>query len=444
MRKHFDRDPAFARRFSVVQVGEPSADATERILAGLLPRYEAHHATRYEAAAVRAAVELSVRFLPERCLPDKAIGVLDLAGARARRLGSSEVTAVDVARVIADEANVPLDRLLLRDGERLLALESHLAERVVGQKSALSKISDALRKGAAGFRGRRPLATFLLLGTTGVGKTETAKAIADVLFAPGAMTRFDMSEMSESHAVARLLGAPPGYVGHEAGGQLTEAVRRRPYQLVLLDEIEKAHPDVLLALLPLLDEGRLTDGRGRTVDFTNTVIVLTSNLGAAAATQRVSRAIGFDAPDPAVVAQNEREQRATRVLDAARKSLPPELWNRIDEPLYFAPLEEDDVIEIASRMLRALAKTLEIERGIELEIEASACQALARAGGFEASLGARPMRRTVGRLVESPLASRLLAGEIVRGERVRVRGRGDQVVFEMLGARGREEQVAAE
>ncbi len=445
MRKHFDRDPAFARRFSVVSVGEPSAEATERILAGLLPRYEAHHATRYEAAAVRAAVELSVRFLPERCLPDKAIGVLDLAGARARRLGATEVTAADVARVIADEAHVPVERLLLRDGERLLALEAHLGDRVVGQKQALTKISDALRKGAAGFRGRRPLATFLLLGTTGVGKTETAKAIADVLFAPGAMTRFDMSEMSESHAVARLLGAPPGYVGHEAGGQLTEAVRRRPYQLVLLDEIEKAHPDVLLALLPLLDEGRLTDGRGRTVDFTNTVVVMTSNLGAAAAAQRVARAIGFDAPDPVVVAENEREQRASRVLEAARKSLPPELWNRIDEPLYFAPLEEDDVVEIASRMLRALARTLEIERGVVLEIDASACQALARAGGFEASLGARPMRRTVGRLVESPLASRLLAGELARGEKVRVRGRGDQIVFDVVApsARG-DELVAAE
>ncbi|MBX7190752.1 MAG: ATP-dependent Clp protease ATP-binding subunit [Sandaracinaceae bacterium] len=443
MRKHFDRDPAFARRFAVVHVAEPSASATESILAGLLPRYEAHHGVRFEQAAVRAAVELSIRFLPERSLPDKAIGVLDLAGARARRCGASEVAAADVARVIADEAHVPVDRLLLRDGERLLALEAQLGERVVGQRRALARIADALRKGAAGFRGRRPLATFLLLGTTGVGKTETAKAIADVLFAPGAMTRFDMSEMSESHAVARLFGAPPGYVGHESGGQLTEAVRRRPYQLVLLDEIEKAHPDVLLALLPLLDEGRLTDGRGRTVDFTNTVVVMTSNLGALAATQRAHRAIGFDAPDPAQLARREGEERESRVLEAARKALPPELWNRIDEPLYFAPLEHDDVVEIARRMLGALSRTLELERGVSLVIDPSACAALAAAGGFEASLGARPMRRTVGRLVESPLAARLLGGEIARGARVRVVGRHDQVLFE-VSIGGRAEVIEAE
>jgi ATP-dependent Clp protease ATP-binding subunit ClpC len=440
IRKHFDRDPAFARRFSLVSVGEPSAEATERILAGLLPRYEAHHATRYEPAAVRAAVELSVRFLPERCLPDKAIGVLDLAGARARRLGAGEVSAADVARVIADEAHVPVDRLLLRDGERLLALEAQLAERVVGQKKPLARIADALRKGAAGFRGRRPLATFLLLGSTGVGKTETAKAIADLLFAPGAMTRFDMSEMSESHAVARLFGAPPGYVGHEAGGQLTEAVRRRPYQLVLLDEIEKAHPDVLLALLPLLDEGRLTDGRGRTIDFTNTVIVMTSNLGAAAAMQRPTRSIGFDSSD-APSTRTDTDEREARVLEAARRAVPPELWNRIDEPLYFAPLVHEDVVEIARRMLAALGRTLELERGVRLEVEPSACQALAEAGGFEATLGARPMRRTIGRLVESPLAARLLGGEITRGQCVRVRGRGAQLLFD-VSAREREEIVA--
>jgi ATP-dependent Clp protease ATP-binding subunit ClpC len=444
MRRHFDRDPAFARRFSVVSVGEPSAEATERILAGLLPRYEAHHATRYEASAVRAAVELSVRFLPERCLPDTAIAVLALAGARARRLGAGEVSAADVARVIADEAHVPVERLLLRDGERLLSLERQLAERIVGQRPALARVADALRKGAAGFRGRRPLATFLLLGSTGVGKTETAKAIADLLFAPGAMTRFDMSEMSESHAVARLFGAPPGYVGHDAGGQLTEAVRRRPYQLVLLDEIEKAHPDVLLALLPLLDEGRLTDGRGRTVDFTNTVIVMTSNLGAAAATQRPSRSIGFDAAGAPASARDDEKERAVRVLEAARRALPPELWNRIDEPLYFAALAREDVAEIARRMLGALARTLETERGVKLEVEDSACEALAEAGGFEATLGARPMRRTIGRLVESPLAARLLAGELARGARLRLRGRGAELSFELDSERADLEIAAAE
>jgi len=427
-KKHFDRDPALGRRFSLIHVEEPTAAAAICILRGLMARYEAHHTVAYGTGTVEAAVELSVRFLPERCLPDKAIGVLDLAGARVHRRGASLVEVADVARVIADEAKVPLERLLLRDGERLAKLEEHLAERVVGQREPLLRIADALRKGAAGFRGRRPLATFLLLGTTGVGKTETAKAIADLLFSPGALTRFDMSEFSEAHTVARLLGAPPGYVGHEAGGQLTEAVRKRPYQLVLLDEVEKAHPEVLLALLPLLDEGRLTDGRGRTVDFTNTVIAMTSNLGATAVWQKPSRSIGFDAPRQV---ETEDHDRASRVLDAARRALPAELWNRIDEPLFFAPLVEADVIAIADRLLKQVAMTLHLERGIVLTHDASAARALALAGGFEATLGARPMRRTVGRLVESPLAKMILTGELRATHRVLIRGEGALIRFDI-------------
>jgi ATP-dependent Clp protease ATP-binding subunit ClpC len=437
-KKHFDRDPALARRFSLIHVEEPTAAAATCILRGLMARYEAHHAVVYGAGSVEAAVELSVRFLPERCLPDKAIGVLDLAGARVHRRGASLVEVADVARVIADEAKVPVERLLLRDGERLAKLETHLAERVVGQREPLLRIADALRKGAAGFRGRRPLATFLLLGTTGVGKTETAKAIADLLFSPGAMTRFDMSEFSEAHTVARLLGAPPGYVGHEAGGQLTEAARKRPYQLILLDEVEKAHPEVLLALLPLLDEGRLTDGRGRTVDFTNTVIVMTSNLGAAAAFQKPSRSIGFDAPQAPVGAETER---ASRVLEAARRALPAELWNRIDEPLFFAPLVEEDVIAIADRLLTQLAQTLRVERGIAVSHDASAAHALARAGGFEATLGARPMKRTIGRLVESPLARMILTGELKSTHRVRILGEGASIRFDVANVRASHEDV---
>ena len=431
-KKHFDRDPALGRRFSLIHVEEPTAAAAICILRGLMARYESHHTVAYGTGTVEAAVELSVRFLPERCLPDKAIGVLDLAGARVHRRGASLVEVSDVARVIADEAKVPLERLLLRDGERLAKLEEHLEERVVGQREPLLRIADALRKGAAGFRGRRPLATFLLLGTTGVGKTETAKAIADLLFSPGAMTRFDMSEFSESHTVARLLGAPPGYVGHEAGGQLTEAIRKRPYQLVLLDEVEKAHPDVLLALLPLLDEGRLTDGRGRTVDFTNTVIVMTSNLGAAAAWQKPSRAIGFDAPRHG---ETEEHDRASRVLEVARRALPAELWNRIDEPLFFAPLVEADVIAIADRLLKQVAVTLQRERGITLTHDASAARVLALAGGFEATLGARPMRRTVGRLVESPLAKMILSGELRAPQRVRILGEGAAIRFDIASLR---------
>jgi ATP-dependent Clp protease ATP-binding subunit ClpC len=426
-RRHFDRDPALARRFSPVPVNEPSPAASKVILRGLIPSYEAHHHVRYEPDAIDAAVDLTVRYVTEKHLPDKALSVLDLAAARARRAGAKVVDVDAVARVVASEAHVPLERLRIKDGERLLQLERELETRVVGQKSALSRISDALRKSAAGFRGKRPLGTFLFLGPTGVGKTETAKAISDVLFGGTLMTRFDMSELSEPHSVARLFGAPPGYVGHESGGQLTEAVRRRPYQLVLLDEVEKAHPEVLLSLLPLLDEGRATDGRGRTVDFTNTVIVMTSNLGAEAIQKSSAQRIGFG------VEQSERGKSVEdAVLLAARRALPPELWNRIDEPLFFGPLTSADVSEIARRMISQIAVALLREHGVILETEPSAIEALVAAGGFDATLGARPMRRTIGRLVESPIAARVLGGELRRGERLRIRGQGGRLVFDQV------------
>ncbi len=418
-RKHIERDPALARRFSRIDVGPPSAEASIAILEGLAPRYEQHHEVTYDREAFRAAVELSVRFLPERHLPDKALSALDLAAARVRRAGGTRVGLEAVAKVVADEAHVPLDRLLVRDAERLLALESHLADRVVGQTGPIARIADALRKGAAGFRGRRPLGTFLLLGPTGVGKTETAKAVADLMFGPAGMSRFDMSEFGEAHSVARLFGAPPGYIGHDEGGQLTEAVRRRPYQLVLLDELEKAHPDVLLALLPLLDEGRLTDGRGRTVDFTNTVIVMTSNLGATASVE-TARSVGFGA-----VAERPSMGAAERALAVARRAMPPELWNRIDEPLFFGALLPEDVREIARRMLRGVSDVLTREHGVTLSVDERAIDALIASGGFDSALGARPMRRTVGRLVEAPLAQKILVGDVPRGTRWHVTSGSD-------------------
>ncbi|MCZ7681035.1 MAG: ATP-dependent Clp protease ATP-binding subunit [Sandaracinaceae bacterium] len=423
-RRSFERDAALARRFSRVDVSEPSPSDALEILRGIVPKYELHHAVAYDPAAVRAAVELTVRYVPEGHLPDKAIAVLDLAAARVRRRGGAVVELASVARVVAEQAHVPVERLLMRDADRLLRLEEHLTERVIGQREPIARIADALRKGAAGFRGRRPLGTFLLLGPTGVGKTETAKAISDLLFPTSGVTRFDMSELSEPHAVARLLGAPPGYVGHEEGGQLTEAVRRRPYQLVLLDEIEKAHPEVLLALLPLLDEGRLTDGRGRTVDFTNTVVVMTSNLGASAA-HAGSRRVGFGA-------ERERESASDRerAVMAARRAVPPELWNRIDEPLWFSPLGDAEVRAIADRLLGEVAAVMRREHQVRLEIEPSVVGALVAAGGFDPELGARPMRRCVGRLVEAPLASAVLAGQVARGQTVVLRGEGDRVVLD--------------
>ncbi|NOY94683.1 MAG: ATP-dependent Clp protease ATP-binding subunit, partial [Deltaproteobacteria bacterium] len=414
--KYISRDPALARRFSPVHVEEPSEEVTLAILKGLAPRYERHHRAAFHPAALRAAVELSARYIPERQLPDKAVATLDLAAARVRRRGGDVVDAAAVASVVAERARVPVERLLRDDGERLIELEQTLATRVVGHGAMLERVSDALRKGAAGFHGARPLATFLFLGPTGVGKTETAKAIADTFFPGSGMTRVDMSELSEAHAVSRLLGAPPGYVGYDRGGVLTEAVRRRPYQLLLLDEMEKAHPDVLLSLLPLLDEGRMTDGRGRTVDFRNTVIVMTSNLGVS----RRSASIGFGGSGTNAASSDE-------VLAAARRALPPELFNRIDEPLVFAPLTREDVAEIARRMLRGVGDTLEREHGIELLVEESAIDALIEAGGFDPELGARPMRRVIGRLVEAALARGVLSGEHRPGEALSVRGEGAHI-----------------
>jgi ATP-dependent Clp protease ATP-binding subunit ClpC len=348
-----------------------------------------------------------VRYLPGRALPDKAVSILDLAGARTRRRGRPEVTAESVAEVVAELADMPVDRLLEADGDRMLRLEEILAERVVGHGEQIRRIARILRRNAAGLGSRRPIGTFLLLGPTGVGKTETAKAIAEVLFhCDSAMTRVDLSEFSEPHSIARLIGAPPGYVGHEAGGQLTEAVRRRPYQVILLDELEKAHPDVLTSFLGVFDEGRLTDGRGRTVDFTNTVILMTSNLGAEESGSTPRRRVGFgnDAQDRADLEQ--------RVTGAARSALAPELYNRIDEVLVFAPLGRDEVREIARRLLEGVGRALSAQRGIRLDFGPEVVEFLLDRGGFDPTLGARPMKRTIARLVEAPLAEKILRGEL--------------------------------
>jgi ATP-dependent Clp protease ATP-binding subunit ClpC len=425
-RLRFERDAALCRRFTRIEIGEPEKPAALAILRGLAPRYAAHHGVRYAPDALHAAVEMSARFMTERFLPDKAIAVIDQAGARVRRRGGTAVDKTAIAEVISEHSAVPVDRLLLRDADALLALEDSLGRRVIGQPEAVKNIAAALRKGAAGFRGARPLGTFLLLGPTGVGKTEMAKAIAAQLFPGSEPVRFDMSELSESHAVARLLGAPPGYLGHDEGGQLTEAVRKRPYQLILLDEIEKAHRDVLLALLPLLDEGRLTDGRGRSVDFTNTVIVMTSNLGVATPAQRARVGFGRGGEGQLTAA---RGATADAALALARQALPPELWNRIDEPLYFQPLERADVVRIAEGMLAQVVALVQREHGVQMVIDPSCYDALIAAGGYEPSLGARPLRRVIGRKLEAPLAAAVLGGELARGSTVVVSGVGDRITL---------------
>jgi ATP-dependent Clp protease ATP-binding subunit ClpC len=414
-RRAIDSDAALARRFTAVEVEELAPEEAFLALEKVVPLFAKHHGLAYAEKAVAASVTWSVRYVPSKALPDKAVSILDLAGARAGRRGQKEVTPEGVAEVVSELASVPIERLLESDGERMLRLEAILGERIVGHHDAIARIAAVLRKSASGFRSRRPIGCFLLLGPTGVGKTETAKAVAECLFAsPDAMTRLDLSEYAEPHAVARLVGAPPGYVGHDAGGQLTETVRRRPYQVVLLDEIEKAHRDVLEAFLQVFDEGRMTDGRGRTVDFRNTVFFLTSNLGADVALPSSAPRMGFAAKR--AVSAADRADYARGVTLAARAALPPELYNRLDEVLTFAPLDRADVAEIARRMLRELSVELEAMRGIRLEVGTAAIEALLENGGFEPSLGARPMRRAIARQIEAPLAELLLREDIGRGD----------------------------
>jgi ATP-dependent Clp protease ATP-binding subunit ClpC len=409
--KAIGHDAALARRFSLVEVEEPSREDAFLILDALRPRLEQHHRVSYDKEALALGVAWSIRYLPGRALPDKAISILDLAGARTRRRGKSEVSSQAVAEVVAELSDMPIERLLESDGDRMLRLEEILADRVVGHGAQIGRIARIVRRNAAGLGSRRPIGSFLLLGPTGVGKTETAKAIAEVLFhCESAMTRLDLSEFSEPHAVARLIGAPPGYVGHEAGGQLTEAVRRRPYQVILLDELEKAHPDVLTTFLGVFDEGRLTDGRGRLVDFTNTVILMTSNLGSEVLGQAAKRRVGFGGGEPAAA-----DDIAGKIVASARAALAPELYNRIDEVLVFAPLGRSDVSEIARRLLDGVGTALLAQRGVTLEYGPELIEYLMDAGGFDPTLGARPMKRTIARLLEAPLAERILRGELPRG-----------------------------
>jgi ATP-dependent Clp protease ATP-binding subunit ClpC len=424
-RKYVERDAALARRFSPIHVAEPTAEDAIEILRGIAPRYEVHHGIAYEPSAVESAVELSVRYMAEQTLPDKAIGLLDLAGARSRRRGGAVVDREAVAQVVAEKVRVPVERLLVTDSQKLLELEQHLAGHVVGHADVMARVSDALRKGAAGFHGHRPLATFLFLGPTGVGKTETARALNELFFMGCAMTRIDMSELSEAHAVAKLVGAPPGYIGHDTGGQLTEAIRHRPYQLVLLDEIEKAHMDVLQSLLPLLEDGRLTDGKGRTVDCTHTIVVMTSNLGGQHS-NRSQSSIGFRG------ASAGSDDGFSAGVAAARRALPPELWNRIDEPLFFGPLNREEVAEIARRMAAGVTRQLRERQGVELSVDATAIDSLVTLGGYDPELGARPMRRAIGRMIEAPLAAAILGGEFQRGDRILAVGDADGIRFEPL------------
>ncbi|MCW0213450.1 MAG: ATP-dependent Clp protease ATP-binding subunit [Pseudonocardia sp.] len=453
-RRHIERDQALDRRFERVVVPEPSLAQTGEILRGLRARYEEHHRVRITDAAVDAAVSLSDRYLRDRFLPDKAIDLMDRAAARAHlrprasgdrqtdelvrarevatdagdaervalldreldRLvlengppgaGTPEITADDVARIVADRTGIPVARLGATDRQRLLDLETHLHRRVVGQDEAVEAVADAVRSGRAGLSSPdRPVGSFLFLGPTGVGKTELARALAAELFGSDEhMVRLDMSEYADRSAVTRLIGAPPGYIGHDDAGQLTEAVRRDPYTVVLLDEIEKAHGEVTATLLQVLDAGRLTDARGRIVDFRHSVVIMTSNLGA----EEILAASAAGRPVEAV-----RDQ----VLTIVRQRLRPEFLNRVDDVVLFEALDGGHLRRITALLLAETATRLTAQ-GIGLLVDDAALDHLATLG-LEPGLGARPLRRMIARTIERPLSRLLLGGEIRAGDRVRL------------------------
>ena len=405
-RKTIQKDSALERRFGRVMVEEPTSAAAETILAGLMPRYERYHGVSIPPEAIHAAVELSVRYLPGRYLPDKAIDLLDEAAA-ARRIadasgGRRALTPADIARVVSKASGVPAERVGEAERERLANLEQRLAAEVIGQPQAVAAVASAIRRSRTGLReSGRPIGAMLFLGPTGVGKTQLARTLAKCWFgSEKALLRFDMSEYMERHTVARLLGAPPGYVGHDEGGQLTEAVRRRPYSVVLFDEIEKAHSDLQNLLLQILEDGNLTDSQGRRADFSNTIILLTSNLGARCLSGQTSP-LGFGA------AAAETQRRGQQAIQEAKEFFRPELMGRLDETVLFDPLGPEQLAGIADRLLVELEQRA-ARQGYTLHHTPAAAKVLA--GDKVPPYGARELRRTVSRAVEQALADRIAAG----------------------------------
>ena len=404
--KTIQKDSALERRFGRVMVEEPTPAAAETILAGLMPRYERYHGVSIPPEAIHAAVELSVRYLPGRYLPDKAIDLLDEAAA-ARRIadasgGRRALTPADIARVVSKASGVPAERVGEAERERLANLEQRLAAEVIGQPQAVAAVASAIRRSRTGLReSGRPIGAMLFLGPTGVGKTQLARTLAKCWFgSEKALLRFDMSEYMERHTVARLLGAPPGYVGHDEGGQLTEAVRRRPYSVVLFDEIEKAHSDIQNLLLQILEDGNLTDSQGRRADFSNTIILLTSNLGARCLSGQTSP-LGFGA------AAAETRRRGQQAIQEAKEFFRPELMGRLDETVLFDPLGPEQLAGIADRLLVELEQRA-ARQGYTLHHTPAAAKVLA--GDKVPPYGARELRRTVSRAVEQALADRIAAG----------------------------------
>ena len=473
-RKDVEGDPALERRFQPVLVPEPTVDETIEILHGLKDRYEAFHRVRITDEAIVAAAELSDRYIRDRFLPDKAIDLIDQASARIRlrtktkdtdtrsleedlrrlarerdqaragedydragelkdqigtrqqeldekakgRQRAAEVTAEDIAEVVSRATGIPVTQLTQEERQRLLKLEEQLHERIVGQDEAVEAIAEAVRRSRAGLGDpNRPTGSFLFLGPTGVGKTELARALAEILFgSEDLMIRFDMSEFQERHTVSRLVGAPPGYVGYDEAGQLTDAVRRRPYSVLLLDEIEKAHPDVFNILLQILDDGRLTDAKGRTVDFKHSVVIMTSNLGADRIREYASSGGSF-------------EQLQEELMELLGRSFRPEFINRIDDIVVFRSLSEAQLLDITGLLLDRLSRRLRAQ-GIEVTFTERAVDFLANEG-YDPEFGARPLRRTIQRRVENELSRMVLAGSAGPSDRVTVDVMDDRLDFQV-------------
>jgi len=484
-RKHVEKDAALERRFQPIIIGEPSEDEAVQILKGLRDKYEAHHRVKITDDAIEAAVRLSVRYITDRFLPDKAIDLIDEAASRVRlksftappdmkkieeqieklnkekeeaircqefekaakirdqeqslknelekaknewfqkhHIQTDTVTEDEIAEIVSSWTGIPVKRLAEEESERLMKMEEILHKRVVGQDEAVKAVSKAIRRGRVGLKDpKRPVGSFIFLGPTGVGKTELTKALAEAMFGDeNAMIRIDMSEYMEKHTVSKLIGSPPGYVGYEEGGQLTEKVRRKPYSVVLFDEIEKAHPDVFNILLQILEDGRLTDSKGRIVDFKNTIIIMTSNVGARLITEpkRLGFAAGGD--DKA----KSYEDMKNNVMGELKKTFRPEFLNRIDEIIVFHPLQEEHIKEIVGIMIDGLAKRLE-QNNITIEVTDSAKEFLAKKG-FDLTYGARPLRRYIQSLVEDRLAEEMLEGKVKVGDNVLVDLEGDHLV----------------
>jgi ATP-dependent Clp protease ATP-binding subunit ClpC len=487
-RKHIEKDKALERRFQPVFVGEPTVDQAIQILKGLKPRYEAHHKVKITDQAVEAAVKLGQRYITERHLPDKAIDLIDEAASKLRidresappgvkasesklkQLTDEEEAASlrndfeqaanikaerlkieaeyssaksewmkqskidevvdeeDIAQLVSKWTGIPVSQMMEGESQKLVHMEDRIHERMIDQEEAVTAVSEAIRRSRAGLKDpKRPIGSFMFLGPTGVGKTELARSLAWFLFDDEtAMIRLDMSEYQEKHTVSRLIGAPPGYVGFEEGGQLTEAVRRRPYRVILLDEIEKAHPEVFNTLLQVLDDGRLTDGQGRTVDFKNTVIILTSNTGV----EYIKREgpIGFAAPKSATKAQKQSyENMKDQVLSEVRKTFRPEFINRLDDIIVFHELNREQIGSIVELMVKDLQNRL-AERKLKLELTRSAKNWLADTG-YDPIYGARPLRRAIEKYVENTLSSRILSGDYKEGDTIIVDLVDDELVF---------------